>query len=146
MIIARNSFVTVLSFVFVLSLFSVPRARAEATFGDATLTVAIATLTGAILGASTLPFYDESGDHTKNIYYGAALGAVAGVFVAAYAGVQEGPDFDDARLAPRKPSQLPVNEAPAFRLHAETSGALRKPASFAAGSQIAWSPVATFRF
>ncbi len=135
----------VLVLVLALSLFSAPRARADVTLGDSALTVAVSTLAGAVLGASTLPFYENSGDHTNNIFYGAAIGAVVGVFVAAYAGVQEGPDYD-TRFAPKTPSALALNEAPSLRLVSETSSATRKPASFSAGSTLAWSPVATFHF
>jgi hypothetical protein len=143
---ARKPFAAVFLFLFALSLFHAPRAQADANIGDAALTVAVATVAGAVLGASTLPFYDESGEHTKNIFYGAAIGAVVGVFISAYAGVQEGPNFDDARLAPRKPSELSLNEAPAFRLSAEGSTAVRKPASFASGTTLLWSPVASVKF
>ncbi len=146
MIIARRSFVAVLLFCFTLTFLGAPRAHAEASFGDAALTVAVGTLAGAVLGASTLPFYEESGDHTNNIFYGAAIGAVIGVFISAYAGVKEGPGDDDAWLAPRKPSVLSVNDSPLYRLHAETSSATRAPASFGMGTTVAWSPVKTFRF
>lgn len=139
----RNSFVAL---VLALSLFAAPRARAEASLGDAALTVAVSTVAGAILGASTLPFYETPSDNTKNIFYGAAVGAVVGVFVSAYSGVQEGPNYDDARLAPVKPSAVAINGAPEFRLRSEASTAVRAPATFAAGTTLAWSPVASVRF
>ncbi|MGZ3730910.1 MAG: hypothetical protein ACXVCG_16925 [Bdellovibrionota bacterium] len=139
-------FAAVFVLTFVLSLLSAPRAQAEATFGDAALTVGVATAAGAILGASTLPFYEDSGEHTKNIFYGAAFGAVVGVFISAYAGVQEGPNYDDARIAPVKPSAVAVNSAPEYRLHSEASSAVRAPASFASGTTIALSPVASVKF
>lgn len=47
------------------------------------LIVAGAGLGGAILGLSTLSFYDEPSQHIRNIYTGAALGIVAGVIVVA---------------------------------------------------------------
>lgn len=146
MTFVRKTSVTVLALLFVLSLFAAPRARADASFGDAALTVGISTLAGAVLGASTLPFYDNSSDHTQNIFYGAAIGAVIGVFVSAYAGVQEGPNYDEALLVPRKPSVLSLNDAPAYRLRAEGSTATRAPASFSDGSTVAWAPVKSFRF
>ena len=125
-------------------------ARADTSLGDSALTVAFSTIGGAILGASTLPFYEEPGDHTKNIFYGAAIGAVAGVIISAYAGVQEGPDYGDeeeASLRRRKrASELAINEAPELRLKTESSVANRKPASFSVGTTVVWSPVASLRF
>lgn len=85
---------SLLALVAAISLCSAKPAHAI-TFGDAALTVAISTAAGAGLGASTLPFYSESGDHTQNIFIGAAVGAVIGVFVAAASGVKEG-DIDEA--------------------------------------------------
>jgi hypothetical protein len=80
-----------------------PRQAGAVSLGDAALTVAVTTAAGGVLGASTLPFYAESGKHTKNIFYGAALGAVVGVFLAAYAGVEEGAvEEEEAFRAPRK--------------------------------------------
>jgi hypothetical protein len=140
-------FATALAFLVLLASFlTAPRARAEATFGDAALTVAVSTVAGAILGASTLPFYETPSDNTKNIFYGAAIGAVVGVFISAYAGVKEGPNFDDANLAPLKPSAVAINGAPEFRLHSEASTAVRVPAAFAVGTTLAWAPVASLRF
>jgi hypothetical protein len=75
------------------------------TLGDAALTVAISTGAGAALGASTLPFYSDSGAHAKNIFYGAAVGAVVGVFITAAAGIRD-PDLgDEARLHSTKPAE-----------------------------------------
>jgi hypothetical protein len=135
-----------LIFIFVLSLFSCQRAQAESELANSAVNVALTTVAGAVLGASTLPFYDEPGEHTKNIFYGAAIGAVVGVIISAYAGVKEGPDYEDARLSPRKPSALPINEAPSLRLHAEASSALRKHTSFAEGTTLAWSPLTSIHF
>lgn len=85
-----------LSAVFLALLIALVPGKARAvSAGDAALTVAIGTVSGAILGASTLPFYSQPSDHTKSIFYGAAIGAVVGVFVAAYAGVEEGKVDED---------------------------------------------------
>lgn len=133
-----------------LLLFSLPSgARAETSLGDSALTVAFSTIGGAILGASTLPFYEEPGDHTKNIFYGAAIGAVVGVIISAYAGVQEGPDYSDEEASVRRrrrASELAINESPELRLKSESSAATRKPATFSSGTTLVWSPVASIRF
>lgn len=36
---------------------------------------------GTVLGASTLPFYDDPGSHVTNLAYGAAAGAIGGIFM-----------------------------------------------------------------
>lgn len=144
-LVRKSSFFALL-FTLVISFFPSSRARADASFGDAAVTVAVSTVAGAVLGASTLPFYEESGEHTKNIFYGAALGAVAGVFISAYAGVKEGPDYEDVHIKPTPDSALAVNDSPKLRLHAETSTAMKKPAAFGGGDTLFWSPVAQVRF
>lgn len=132
--------------IFAIVLFPAANTRAEAV-GDSALLVGLSTLSGAVLGASTLPFYEDSGAHTKNIFYGAAIGAVIGVGIAAYSGVKDGPGFDDASLRrPTPESALSLNEAPQFRLKGERSVAQRRPASFAANSALLWSPLGTVRF
>lgn len=145
MIILRKSSATAFVFLIVLSLLP-GRARAETTFADSALTVALSTVAGAVLGASTLPFYEDSGEHTKNIFYGAALGAVVGVLVSAYSGIKEGPNYDDARLKITPESKLSINDSVRYRLNAEATTARRKSASFGDGSTLVWSPVAQFRF
>ena len=44
-------------------------------------TIGVSTAVGTVLGASTLPFYDEPGTHLSNIAAGAALGAAVGLGV-----------------------------------------------------------------
>jgi hypothetical protein len=97
---------SVLVFVIIFSFLFAPIRNAKAaSVGDAILTVSIATAAGAVLGLSTLPFYQESGDHLRNIFYGAAFGAVAGVLIMSYAGFQDTADAsgDEANL--RKDNQ-----------------------------------------
>lgn len=84
------------------------------SIGDAALTVGISTATGVVLGASTLPFYGQPGDHTNNIFYGAAVGAVAGVIISAIAGVSDS-NADDANLNRRKQREYEL--ASNLRLH-----------------------------
>jgi hypothetical protein len=63
--------------------------------GQAAVAVAVTTGAGAVLGASTLPFYAEPGKNTRNIFYGAALGAIGGVFLASYWGLRETQEQED---------------------------------------------------
>jgi len=132
----------ILSLIAALFLVSPKPARAV-TIGDAALTVSIGTAAGAILGASTLPFYSDSGKHTKNIFYGAAIGAVAGVLVAAYAGVSEGAGEEDAKLRRQERDTL---FAASRRLSPERSTALSAREASGQGKVLAWSPVARFSF
>jgi hypothetical protein len=45
---------------------------------------------GAILGLSTLSFYDTPSKHISNIWTGAAIGIIAGVIFVAYNSAQKG--------------------------------------------------------
>ena len=47
-------------------------------------------LGGALLGLSTLSFYDKPSKHVSNIWTGAALGIIAGVIFVAYMSAQKG--------------------------------------------------------
>ncbi len=115
-----------------LLLFSSARAQA-ANAGDAALTVALSTVSGAVLGASTLPFYEDSGKHTKNIFYGAAIGAVTGVLIAAFAGVKEGEEVEDEARLQRL-------------IHPESTAALRPAAPSSPKDLLVWAPIKKFRF
>lgn len=113
-----------------------------ASIGDAALTVSVATVSGAVLGVSTLPFYEESGKHTKNIFYGAALGAVAGVLISAFAGVQEGSNGDDEAALKSKNEMLSLQR----KIQPEQSTALADISAKARGSVLVWSPLAKVSF
>jgi len=65
--------------IVLIALGATPLKAKANSFGDAVLTVGISSAVGAVLGLSTLPFYENSGDHTRNIWIGAAVGAVIGV-------------------------------------------------------------------
>ena len=54
------------------------------------LIVAAAGAGGAILGLSTLSFYDKPSKHIANVWTGAALGVIAGVIFVAYNSAQKG--------------------------------------------------------
>ncbi len=47
-------------------------------------TMGVSIAVGAVLGASTLPFYDQPGQHASNIAYGASLGAAVGIGLLIY--------------------------------------------------------------
>ena len=122
------------------------------SFGDAALTVLMSTAAGSILGASTLPFYAESSKHTKNIFYGAAFGAVIGVMFSAYAALQDGAyDEDTSWMYKKQEEQL----ARDWHLSERTSVASLSPALSSAPSSVnkapnnqlmLWQPLAEFRF
>jgi hypothetical protein len=120
-----------------------PKASSAASIGDAALTISMATVSGAILGVSTLPFYEESGKHTKNIFYGAAIGAVAGVMISALAGVQQGTNGDDEEAAlSRRHETLSWHR----KVAPEKSTALADLSAKARDSVLVWSPVASVNF
>lgn len=48
-------------------------------------TVGISTAVGLVLGASTLPFYEQPGDHVTNVLLGAGLGLLAGIGIRIFA-------------------------------------------------------------
>lgn len=54
------------------------------------LLVGIAGAGGAILGLSTLSFYDQPSKHIANVWTGAAIGIIAGVIFVAYNSAQKG--------------------------------------------------------
>jgi hypothetical protein len=83
--------------------FSAPRI-ARANPGNSFLeTIGISIAVGTVLGASTLPFYDQPGKHLMNLAYGASAGAVTGIGILVYGWIA-GPsqdEFSDASPAPR---------------------------------------------
>ncbi len=64
--------------------FGSQKAQASTSPWEALTTVGIATASGAVLGLSTISFYSEPSKHMKNVLFGAGLGAIVGVGVAAY--------------------------------------------------------------
>ena len=66
--------------------------RAAAGFFE---TMGISVAVGAVLGASTLPFYDQPTDHVSNVYAGAAVGAAVGLGVIIYGLVRGGPSEEE---------------------------------------------------
>ncbi|MGZ3711203.1 MAG: hypothetical protein ACXWQO_19495 [Bdellovibrionota bacterium] len=139
--ISRLSSTSVLVYL-ILALVLSPGAKAV-SMGDAATTVTVTTVAGAILGASTLPFYEDSGANTKNIFYGAAVGAVVGVLLSAYSGVQDGKvdDEEEAALAPKKKQLAAVN-----LFQPEHSSSLQIRSAMAQREPAIWSSLANFRF
>lgn len=52
--------------------------------------VAGAGVAGAVLGLSTLSFYDKASKHISNVWTGAAIGIITGVIFVAYSSAQKG--------------------------------------------------------
>ena len=57
---------------------------------DDIMLVAAAGAGGAVLGLSTLSFYDKASTHISNIWTGAAIGIIVGVIFVAYNSAQKG--------------------------------------------------------
>ena len=73
-----------LGLLFIALLAVAPR-EARAKSGETFLeTIGIGIAVGTVLGASTLPFYDQPGDHLANMAYGAAAGTVAALGIEIY--------------------------------------------------------------
>jgi len=70
-------------------------------------TIGTGIAVGTILGASTLPFYDQPGTHAGNLLWGALFGAVAGVGVGVYQGLagQSESFASNDRASPRSPQE-----------------------------------------
>lgn len=70
--------------VLILGVFVLTLARTGFASSSFFETTVIATGVGAVLGASTLPFYDVPGEHLKNVGIGAGAGFLTGVGIWAY--------------------------------------------------------------
>ena len=105
----RRVFSTVGVPVILVGLFGVilvPALEARADSGKTILeTLGISTAAGVVLGAATLPFYQEPGDHTSNLGTGAAIGAAAGVGILLY-GLIKGNSEDQSSLGQIPSSRL----------------------------------------
>ena len=72
----------------------------------------ISIAVGTVLGASTLPFYEQPSDHYSNMLIGAAAGAAVGLGILIYEWVRKGPTaqekfyFDRAEGDPLDPPPL----------------------------------------
>ncbi len=67
------------------------------------LLVAGAGVGGAVLGLSTLSFYDKPSRHLANIWTGAAIGIIAGVVVVALMHAQKSQDDLTGSVRPSSP-------------------------------------------
>ncbi len=74
------------SLLLVLLLMFAKVEKSQAAYGamDALTTVGISAGAGAILGLSTIAFYQRPGEHMNNVVIGAAIGVIVGVGIAAY--------------------------------------------------------------
>jgi hypothetical protein len=84
-------------------MFSAPRIASANSKSSFLETIGISVAVGTVLGASTLPFYDQPGKHLVNAAYGASAGAVVGIGILAY-GLIAGPSndgFDDYAMTSR---------------------------------------------
>ena len=78
---------TVLAFLVVLGMadsIACPTAEASYGFNDALGTIGIGAGIGAVLGLSTISFYDTPTQHLGNALIGAGAGLIVGLGVAAY--------------------------------------------------------------
>lgn len=117
-----------------------PKEAKAASFGDTALTVGIAAGVGAVLGASTLPFYAEPGEHTNNIWVGAALGAVLGVTFAAVSALSNPQNFDFEEDEYDKADQ--DDFAKVFPAEVLTTAGL----NVRGGERVYWTQLQSFRF
>jgi hypothetical protein len=123
-----------------------PSKASAMSMGDAAMTVTVSTVAGAVLGASTLPFYEDSGKHSKNIFYGAAFGAVVGVLIAAYSGVQEGSGVEDEEVRIKKQKDLIYAFTPDNRWRPEQSSAINARSLLSEDQPVFGLSVAALRF
>lgn len=72
-------------------------AQAHGSSGSSIIeTIGISTAVGTVIGASTLPFYEEPGEHARNLYFGAAIGAGVGLGILIHRWIS-GPSDDGRR-------------------------------------------------
>ena len=113
---------------------SAPRTACASSGNSFLETIGISIAVGTVLGASTLPFYDQPGKHLINAAYGASAGAVVGIGILAYhliAGPsQDG--FDDYSSQPR-------DEKPRAFVSASSVSSLRSGAVPSESTSLAWN-------
>ena len=123
-----------------------PNVARAGAFGDAAISVGLGTLAGGLLGASTLPFYPIPKEHTENIFYGAALGAVIGVVVASYAGFPSDDEIEglteeeetaSTRKLPQPMAKLQPEKSPAL-LNRSTASVIGMPIAKADFTVVRW--------
>lgn len=134
--------IKLLFLVLVLTITSFPITARAITASEAFYTVGGGALGGAVLGASTLPFYENMGDHKQNIWAGAAVGTVVGVIIAAASGFSETSESLDEEDAPQAMHKM----APKLDCTKPTTSVALGWNQSRANSVVAWSPIASFRF
>ncbi|HPI41273.1 MAG TPA: hypothetical protein PLJ21_10755 [Pseudobdellovibrionaceae bacterium] len=78
------------------------QAESEMTVRRGVAFTIFSSIGGAVLGLSTLPFYDKPQDHTNNINIGALLGLLAGGGYVLY----KSTNVEAQALKPKPPVQL----------------------------------------
>ncbi len=97
--------VTAVAFFMVLGVaenIACPNAEAYYGFNDALGTIGIAAGVGAVMGLSTISFYETPTRHLSNTLVGAGVGLIAGLGVAAYlmANAAESDEINPDELLP----------------------------------------------
>lgn len=106
-----------------------PSVRAAYGPWDALETVGISTGIGAVLGLSTISFYEKPTSHMKNAFVGAGLGAIVGIGVAAYlmATTPEQDEISPEEVLP--PENRPGGKDGEKQKEGQTTGAVMPGAS-----------------
>lgn len=94
--------------------------------------VGVAGLGGAVLGLSTLSFYDKPSKHVSNIWMGGAIGVIAGVILVALNNAQKSQEVVDesAYLSPKLTPDFSTSDRGDWHLaHMETLSPVRSVTS-----------------
>lgn len=100
---------------------------------------------GTVLGASTLSFYEEPGDHIVNLAYGAGIGAVAGMgflLYKAFSGQSSNNVKKDHRSDHVRFAQAPGGSL----IQAPSDGMRSRQLSQKLSSRTIWTPVVSLAF
>ena len=84
--------------------------------------VGAAGLGGAVLGLSTLSFYDKPSKHVSNIWMGAAIGIIAGVIMVAVGSAQKSQETldDQEAFSPKTTPDFATSDRYAWHMEETT--------------------------